>query len=75
MTSDELDYLVTLEMMGNVTFLSEINDDKKEPEVQVRYYISSAYLSAEKFSLVMRGHWRIENKLHGRLYVGRNDDT
>jgi len=30
----------------------------------VRYYISSSNLSAEKFSSAMRGHWKIENKLH-----------
>ena len=38
--------------------------DKKEPEMQVRYYISSADLSADKFASAMRGHWSIENKLH-----------
>ena len=57
-----------------VSFRSEINDDKKEPEMQVRYYISSADLSAEKFASAMRGHWSIENKLHWRLDVAMNED-
>lgn len=57
-----------------VSFNSEINDDKKEPEMQVRYYISSADLSAEKFASAMRGHWSIENKLHWRLDVAMNED-
>lgn len=57
-----------------VSFRSEINDNKKEPEMQVRYYISSADLSAEKFATAMRGHWSIENKLHWRLDVAMNED-
>lgn len=57
-----------------VSFRSEINDDKKELEMQVRYYISSADLSAEKFASAMRGHWSIENKLHWRLDVAMNED-
>jgi|SRR5690606_15337556 len=57
-----------------VSFRSELNDDKKEPEMQVRNYISSADLSAEKFSSAMRGHWSIENRLHWRLDVAMNED-
>ncbi|MCT4737214.1 ISAs1 family transposase [Raoultella ornithinolytica] len=57
-----------------VSFRSEINDGKKEPEMQVRYYISSADLSVEKFASAMRGHWAVENKLHWRLDVAMNED-
>lgn len=57
-----------------ISFRSEINDDKKESEMQVRYYISSADLSAEKFASAMRGRWSIENKLHWRLDVAMNED-
>ncbi|WP_413477380.1 ISAs1 family transposase [Serratia proteamaculans] len=57
-----------------VSFRSELSEDKKEPEMQVRYYISSADLSAEKFASAMRGHWSIENKLHWRLDVAMNED-
>ncbi|HGA7236804.1 TPA: ISAs1 family transposase, partial [Salmonella enterica subsp. enterica serovar Virchow] len=35
----------------------------------VRYYISSADLTAEKFANAMRSHWDVENKLHWRLDV------
>jgi predicted transposase YbfD/YdcC len=51
-----------------------MNDEKKEPEMQVRYYISSSDISAEKFASAMRGHWSIENKLHWRLDVAMNED-
>ncbi|WP_332630914.1 ISAs1 family transposase [Citrobacter sp. ESBL3] len=57
-----------------VSFRSEINGDMKEPEMQVRYYISSADLSVQKFASAMRGHWSIENKLHWRLDVAMNED-
>jgi predicted transposase YbfD/YdcC len=57
-----------------VSFRSDMNDEKKEPEMQVRYYISSSDISAEKFASAMRGHWSIENKLHWRLDVAMNED-
>lgn len=40
----------------------------------VRYYISSADLTAEKFANAMRSHWDVENKLHWRLDVAMNED-
>jgi predicted transposase YbfD/YdcC len=57
-----------------LSFRSELSGDKKEPEMQVRYYISPADISAEKFAAVMEGHWSIENKLHWRLDVAMNED-
>ncbi|EQX90879.1 H repeat-associated protein ydcC, partial [Escherichia coli UMEA 3200-1] len=36
-------------------------------EMTVRYYISSADLTAEKFATAIRNHWHVENKLHWRL--------
>ncbi|WP_058910601.1 ISAs1 family transposase [Entomohabitans teleogrylli] len=57
-----------------VSFRSEIAERKKEPEMQVRYYMSSADLTAEKFARAMRGHWDVENKLHWRLDVAMNED-
>ena len=49
-------------------FRSIIAEPKKEPEMMVRYYISSADLTAEKFATVIlkplaRGgkrHWRLD---------------
>lgn len=57
-----------------VSFRSEIKEKKKEPEMQIRYYISSADLTAEKFATAMRNHWCVENKLHWRLDVAMNED-
>ncbi|NYY03103.1 ISAs1 family transposase, partial [Escherichia coli] len=47
-----------------VSFRSIIAEQKKEPEMTVRYYISSADLTAEKFATAIRNHWHVENKLH-----------
>ena len=58
-----------------VTFRSEISEDKKEPEMSVRYYIISSNISAEKFATAIRGHWAIEAKLHWRLDVAMNEDS
>lgn len=58
-----------------VSFRSEITEKKKEPEMSVRYYISSSNISAEKFASAIRGHWGVENKLHWRLDVAMNEDN
>lgn len=42
--------------------------------MQIHCYISSAYLTAEKFAIAMRNHWHVENKLHWRLDVAMNED-
>ena len=57
-----------------VSFRSIIAEQKKEPEMTVRYYISSADLTAEKFATAIRNHWHVENKLHWRLDVVMNED-
>ena len=54
--------------------LKQIEEQKKEPEMTVRYYISSADLTAEKFATAIRNHWHVENKLHWRLDVVMNED-
>lgn len=40
----------------------------------MRYYISSADLTAEKFANAMRSHWDVENKLHWRLDVAMDSE-
>jgi predicted transposase YbfD/YdcC len=42
--------------------------------IERRYYISSLSLSAQKFSQIIRGHWRIENQLHWILSVAFHED-
>lgn len=57
-----------------VSFRKEIASQDKEPEMQVRYYISSANLAAEKFARSVRDHWSIENCLHWCLDTAMNED-
>lgn len=58
-----------------VNFRSEITKSNKEPEISVSYYISSSNISAEKFASAIQGHWDVENKLHWRLDVAKNEDN
>lgn len=39
-----------------------------------RYYLSSAFLSAEQFAAAVRAHWGVENRLHWVLDVVFHDD-
>ncbi|CAH5292433.1 hypothetical protein AI2839V1_2451 [Enterobacter cloacae] len=57
-----------------VSFRKEIASQEKEAEMQVRYYISSANLTAEKFARSIREHWAIENRLHWCLDTAMNED-
>jgi predicted transposase YbfD/YdcC len=41
----------------------------------IRYYISSAELSAKKLAEAARQHWYIENKLHWSLDVALREDA
>ena len=57
-----------------VSFWSIIEEQKKEQEMTVRYYISSTDLTVKKFATAIRNHWHVENKLHWRLDVVMNED-
>jgi predicted transposase YbfD/YdcC len=46
----------------------------KAAEVAVRYYISSASLTAEQFGKAVRAHWAVESSLHWCLGVGMRED-
>lgn len=56
--------------------LSFRDEGKGAPtETVVRYYISSAELSAEEFGKAVRQHWQIENKLHWCPDVAMREDA
>ncbi|EOC8580978.1 ISAs1 family transposase [Salmonella enterica subsp. enterica] len=55
-------------------FPHEKYSKNKEPEILVRYFISAANLTAEKFSSAIKSHWDVGNKLHRRLDVAMNED-
>ena len=57
-----------------VSFRSIIAEQKKNPEMTVRYYSISADLTAEKLATANRNHWQVENKLHWHLDVVMNKD-
>ena len=40
----------------------------------MRYFITSCYLSGKRFAQAVRGHWGIENSLHWVLDVSFNED-
>lgn len=40
----------------------------------VRYYITSRYISGQKFAAAVRGHWGVENSLHWQLDVTFGED-
>lgn len=42
--------------------------------MSVRYYISSAKLTAKEFAEVIRAHWQIEVQLHWKLDVAMRED-
>ncbi len=44
-------------------------------DISIRYYISSAELTAKEFAHGAREHWIIENKLHWKLDVGMREDN
>ncbi|MCW4153943.1 ISAs1 family transposase, partial [Halomonas sp. 18H] len=63
-----------LKMVGVV--MSFRQEGGEAPEVpMIRYYISSAELSAKKLAEAARQHWYVENKLHWSLDVTLREDA
>ncbi len=62
--------------LNSIIEITSSRVDKTTGEIgeEVRYYISSCFASAEKFSKLVRGHWEIENKLHWVLDVVFRED-
>jgi predicted transposase YbfD/YdcC len=57
--------------IGKVT---RTRETAAKTEVETAYYLLSKTMSAECFNAVVRSHWGIENRLHWRLDVIRNED-
>jgi predicted transposase YbfD/YdcC len=67
-------YWPGLKTVGVVmSFRSEGDEVPAEP--MIRYYISSAELSAKKFVEAASQHWHVENKLHWSLAVALREDA
>ncbi len=61
-----------LKAIGMAVRITEHSNGKTSDDV--RYYITSRYLSGKKFSGAVRGHWGIENSLHWQLDVTFGED-
>lgn len=61
-----------LKAIGMAVRVTEHTSGQKSDDV--RYYITSRYLSGKKFAAAVRGHWGIENSLHWQLDVTFGED-
>jgi predicted transposase YbfD/YdcC len=61
-----------LKAIGMAVRVTEHTSGKQSDDV--RYYISSRYLSGKKFAAAVRGHWGVENSLHWQLDVTFGED-
>ena len=51
-----------------------VRETPAKTTTETAYYLLSTALSAERFNVVVRSHWGVENRLHWRLYVVMNED-
>lgn len=54
--------------------ITEVVDSRGRRSSEIRYYILSVLLSAQRFAQAVRGHWGIENNLHWQLDVSFRED-
>ncbi len=65
-----------MKTLGAVVAFRQVGDTPQNIEdVSIRYYISSADLTAEKLATSVRSHWSIENSLHYVLDVAMQEDA
>ena len=81
-TISQSDYLTYLDPTGRWAGLKtvvRIDSQRRlnnQPSQQTRYYISSLVAEPNRFNMVVRTHWTIENQLHWLLDVAfREDDS
>jgi predicted transposase YbfD/YdcC len=54
--------------------ITESADRQGRSRLEVRYYILSVLLAAQRFARAVRGHWSIENSCHRSLDVTYRED-
>ncbi len=65
-----------LRTLGAVIAFRQVGDTPQNIEdVSIRFYISSAELTAKKLATSVRSHWAIENTLHYVLDVAMSEDA
>lgn len=63
-----------LKTLGVAISFRQEGDDIRDKTMSVRYYISSAKLTAKEFAKAIRAHWQIEVQLHWKLDVAMRED-
>ena len=63
-----------LQTLGVAISFRQEGDNIQQKEMSVRYYISSAKLTAKEFAQAISAHWQIEVQLHWKLDVGMRED-
>jgi predicted transposase YbfD/YdcC len=63
-----------LKTLGVAISFRQEGDNIRDKTMSVRYYISSAKLTAKAFAEAIRAHWQIEAQLHWKLDVGMRED-
>lgn len=73
----QTDYLVGAEKWAKLTTIGCVESQRQMGDIlscEMRYYLSSLPLDAQRFAAAVRGHWGIENQLHWILDVAFHED-